>query len=121
MTGKQTERNRREELVETSELPVPTEQRPAVVLHQSSDQYDKDPPTLKKSADGMVIPFSIIGGFALGYGDINSGDRSNRSKNLHRSNSSWSRRSQSKRRASQSGYGGTQNDREDGAEAEART
>ncbi|KAF2561071.1 hypothetical protein F2Q70_00017111 [Brassica cretica] len=116
MTGKQTERNRREELVETSELPVPTEQRPAVVLHQSSDQYDKDPPTLKKSADGMVIPFSIIGGFALGYGDINSGDRSNRSKNLHRSNSSWSRRSQSKRRASQSGYGGTQNDREDGAE-----
>ena len=102
-------------MVETSELPVPTEQRPAVVLHQSSDQYDKDPPTLKKSADGMVIPFSIIGGFALGYGDINSGDRNNRSKNLHRSNSSWSRRSQSKRRASQSGYGGDQNDREDGA------
>ncbi|KAF3542165.1 hypothetical protein F2Q69_00022006 [Brassica cretica] len=64
----------------------------------------------------IIFWASLNRGFALGYGDINSGDRNNRSKNLHRSNSSWSRRSQSKRRASQSGYGGDQNDREDGAE-----
>ncbi|CAN6911747.1 unnamed protein product [Brassica oleracea var. botrytis] len=59
------------------------------MLHQSSNQHEKDPLALKRSVDGLVSLSTPLGGFALGYGDINSGDRSNRSKNSHRSNSTW--------------------------------
>ncbi|CAF2012057.1 unnamed protein product [Brassica oleracea var. botrytis] len=96
MAGKQTEKYRREELVETSGLLAPTKKRPAVMLHQSSNQHEKDPLALKRPVDGLVSSSTPLGGFALGYGDINSRDRSNRSKNSHRSNSTWSRKSQSK-------------------------
>ncbi|KAF3595564.1 hypothetical protein DY000_02025878 [Brassica cretica] len=94
MAGKQTERYWREELVETSGLLAHTEQRPAMMLHQSSNQHEKDLLTLKRSVDGLVSSCTPLGGFALGYGDINSGNRSNKSKNSHRSNSTWSRKSQ---------------------------
>ncbi|KAF3586554.1 hypothetical protein F2Q69_00030376 [Brassica cretica] len=83
-------------------------------LHRRSGQFVTTPSNLNEPEDVLKTPHALSGGFTVGAGDFQSGERSSRSKSYHKSRASWTRRNQNKRRISLADHGEAHVDREDG-------
>ena len=114
MSRDQTERYQRKEIVETSGMVISSDHRQESGLHRTSGQFVTTPSNLNEPEDVLKTPHALSGGFTVGAGDFQSGERSSRSKSSHRSRASWTRRNQNKRRISSADHGEAHVDREDG-------
>ncbi|KAH0914671.1 hypothetical protein HID58_029117 [Brassica napus] len=92
-----TERHQRNEVVETNGLMTSSSHRQDSVFNRTSDQFGTAPANLD---DPKVLSKSptLSGGFTVGVGDVQRGERGSRSKSSHKSKTSWTRRNQNKRR-----------------------
>ncbi|WZZ13959.1 hypothetical protein YC2023_107048 [Brassica napus] len=110
-----TERHQRNEVVETNGLMTSSSHRQDSVFNRTSDQFGTAPANLD---DPKVLSKSptLSGGFTVGVGDVQRGERGSRSKSSHKSKTSWTRRNQNKRRVSSAEHFENHLAREDAAD-----
>lgn len=109
-----TERHQWKEVVETNGLMTSSSHRQDSVLIRTSDQFGTAPANLDDPKVFLKSP-ALAGGFTVGVGDGQIGERGSRSKSSHKSRSSWTRRNQNKRRVSSAEHSENHLIREDAA------